>query len=115
MTTPSRRIPWSLLPPELAGTGLPVPVGLSLVVLMSGAGTPMAALIAPSAIGRERGAHINPAVTMGFWLMGSLNATLAAGDVVAKLCGGEIARLYHFESDRTGVLRRTPRATGDRP
>ena len=99
---------------ELAGTGLLVLVGLSLVILMFGAGTPMAALvpneavrrlitgflfgttgalIALSAIGRESGAHINPVVTIGFWLMGKLNATLAAGYIVAQLSGAVIGSL----------------------
>jgi aquaporin Z len=112
--TASTRIPWSLLVAELAGTGLLVLVGLSLVILMFGAGTPLAALvpneavrrlitgflfgttgalIALSPLGRESGAHINPVVTVGFWLMGKLSATLTAGYVVAQLCGAVIGAL----------------------
>jgi len=40
-----RRIPWSLFVSELIGTALLVLVGLSLVILMFGTGTPMASLI----------------------------------------------------------------------
>jgi aquaporin Z len=114
MSASSSRVPWSLLLAELAGTGLLVLVGLSLVIVMFGAGTPVAALvpneavrrlitgflfgttgalIALSAIGRESGAHINPVVTIGFWLMGKLNATLAAGYIVAQLGGAVLGSL----------------------
>ena len=40
-----RRIPWALFASELIGTALLVLVGLSLVILMFGTGTPMARLI----------------------------------------------------------------------
>ena len=46
-----RHIPWALFVSELIGTALLVLVGLSLVILMFGAGTPMARLIP------ERGAE----------------------------------------------------------
>jgi aquaporin Z len=89
-------------------------VGLSLVILMFGAGSPVApivpneavrrlitgflfgttgALIALSPIGRESGAHINPVVTLGFCLMGRLDATTAAGYVVAQLAGAAAGAL----------------------
>ena len=35
------------------------------------------ALIALSPVGRESGAHINPVVTLGFWLMGKLDSRIA--------------------------------------
>ena len=41
----SRHIPWGLFVSELIGTALLVLVGLSLVILMFGTGTPMARLI----------------------------------------------------------------------
>jgi aquaporin Z len=41
----SQHIPWALFVSELIGTALLVLVGLSLVILMFGAGTPMARLI----------------------------------------------------------------------
>lgn len=72
-------------------------VGLSVVILMFGVGSPMArvvpgegtrrlitgflfdttgALIALPPVGKESGAHIVPVVTMGFWLMGNSNQGL---------------------------------------
>src|SRR5512137_1886930 len=94
---------------ELIGTALLVLVGLSLVILMFGAGSPIAqvipseglrrlitgflfgttgALIALSPVGKVSGAHINPAVTLGFCLMQKINARVALGYVVAQLVGG---------------------------
>jgi len=69
-------------------------IGLSLVILMFGTGSPIigivpsegwrrlitgflfgttGALIALSPVGKESGAHINPVVTLGFWLMHKLD------------------------------------------
>jgi len=74
---------------EFAGTALLLLGGLSLVIFMFGTGSPIADLIpnvkirqiitgflfgsigasiALSPIGKLSGAHINPAVTMVFWL-----------------------------------------------
>ena len=99
---------------ELIGTALLVLVGLSLVILMFGTGSPIirvvpsegvrrvitgflfgstGALIALSPIGRESGAHINPAVTLGFWLMGKMDARVAIGYVVAQLIGACLGSL----------------------
>jgi aquaporin Z len=87
----SQRFPWRLFLYELSGTALLVLVGLSLVIVMFGTGSPMARLIpseglrrlitgflfgttgatiALSVVGEESGAHINPVVTV---------ATLSAG------------------------------------
>jgi aquaporin Z len=114
MGAPDRPVPWPLFLSELAGTALLVMVGLSVVILMFGAGSPIApfvpneavrrfitgflfgttgALIALSPIGRESGAHINPVVTLGFCLMGRLDATTAAGYVVAQLTGAILGSL----------------------
>ncbi len=99
---------------ELLGTALLVLVGLSLVIVMFGAGSPVArivpdeglrrlitgflfgttgALIALSPIGRESGAHINPVVTLGFWLMGKLDARTALDYVAAQLAGASLGSL----------------------
>jgi aquaporin Z len=43
--------------------------------------------VALSQIGKESGAHINPAVTMGFWLLRKLDARTALGYIVAQLVG----------------------------
>jgi aquaporin Z len=102
------RLPWQPLAAELAGTALLVLVGLSLVIVMFGAGSPLpqwipndalrrlvtgflfgttGALIALSPLGKESGAHINPIVTLGFWLMGKLGTRVAVGYVAAQLAG----------------------------
>jgi aquaporin Z len=109
-----RRFPWGLCCAELVGTGLLVLVGLSLVILMFGAGSPMlwlvpheglrhlitgflfgttGALIALSPVGKESGAHINPVVTLGFWLMGKLDLRIALAYVCAQLAGATVGAL----------------------
>jgi hypothetical protein len=108
-----RHIPWALFFSELIGTALLVLVGLSLVILMFGAGTPMARLIpseglrrlvtgflfgttgaciALSAVGRVSGAHINPAVTLAFRLMGKLDLPTTVGYVGAQSIGAVVGR-----------------------
>lgn len=109
-----RRATWSLWAAELVGTALLVGAGCSLVILDFGAGSPVArlveseparraitgflfgsvgALIALSPLGRTSGAHINPAVTLAFWLLGRMKGRVAAGYVVAQLAGGVIGGL----------------------
>lgn len=94
---------------EFIGTGVLVLVGLSLVILMFGDGAPGAtwlpnvkarqavtgflfgstgALIALSTIGKASGAHINPTVTLAFWLARKIDPTTALGYVFAQLAGG---------------------------
>jgi len=89
-------------------------IGLSLVILMFGAGSPVVrvvpgegtrrlitgflfgttgALIALSPVGKESGAHINPVVTLGFWLMGKLNSRIALSYVFAQLAGASVGAL----------------------
>ena len=101
--------PWRPYLAELVGTGLLVLVGLSLVIVMFGTGSPVAtvipgegtrrlvtgflfgttgALIALSPVGRISGAHINPVVSVAFRLMGKLESRVAAGYVAAQLAGG---------------------------
>ncbi len=108
MDTRDRSFPWMLLGAELIGTALLVGVGLSIVILDFGQGSPMiqlvpseggrrlitgflfgttGALIAISPLGKESGAHINPAVTLAFWLMGKLSARIALGYTFAQLIG----------------------------
>ncbi|HMI52608.1 MAG TPA: aquaporin [Candidatus Saccharimonadales bacterium] len=100
--------PWQLCFSEFVGTALLVWIGLSLVILMFGTGSPIigivpseglrrlitgflfgttGALIALSPVGKESGAHINPVVTLGFWLMHKLNTRTALGYVIAQLAG----------------------------
>ena len=110
----STPFPWRIFWSELIGTALLVLVGLSLVILMFGSGTPMAtlipsegsrrlitgfffgttgALIALSPVGKVSGAHINPVVTLAFRLMGKLDALTTLGYIVAQLFGAVIGSL----------------------
>ena len=109
-----RRIPWALFASELIGTAVLVLVGLSLVIFMFGAGTPMARLIpgeglrrlitgflfgttgaciALSPVGKVSGAHINPVVTLGFRLMGKLDLQTTLGYIAAQLLGAVVGSL----------------------
>ena len=108
------RFPWRIFRSELIGTAVLVLVGLSLVILMFGTGTPMAvlipsegprrlitgflfgttgALIALSPVGKVSGAHINPVVTLAFRLMGKLDALTTVAYIVAQLIGAVIGSL----------------------
>jgi aquaporin Z len=109
-----RHMPWRLFASELIGTALLVLVGLSIVILMFGAGTPMAQLIpgealrrlitgflfgttgaaiALSPVGKVSGAHINPVVTLAFRLMGKLDAQTTIGYILAQLLGAVLGSL----------------------
>ena len=103
-------LPWQIFLSEMIGTGVLLLGGLSVVILMFGAENPIAALvpsltarriitgflfgsiggaIALSPVGDVSGAHINPAVTLGFLLFGKLKPRVAFGYVVAQ-SGGAI-------------------------
>ncbi len=105
---------WPPYVAEFIGTALLVLVGLSVVILNFGNGSPVArlipsagarraitgflfgstgGLIAISPIGKESGAHINPVVTLAFWLMGKFRGRHAASYVVAQLAGGIVGAL----------------------
>jgi aquaporin Z len=106
--------PWRLFLCELSGTAVLVLVGLSFVIGMFGTGSPMTQLIpsvglrrlitgflfgttgasiALSKVGKESGAHINPAVTMVFWLFHKLDGRTAVIYVLGQLAGGIIGAL----------------------
>lgn len=108
---------------ELIGTAALLIGGLSAVILMFGDGSPLPALIpneavrraitgflfgstgaaiALSPIGKVSGAHINPAVTLGFWLMGKLNSNVAVGYVLAQLAGAVLGMLPLLAWGATG-------------
>ena len=110
----SQPFPWRLFLCELCGTAVLVLVGLSLVIGMFGTGSPMTQLIpseglrqlitgflfgttgasiALSVVGKESGAHINPAVTMVFWLFRKLDGRTAIIYVLGQLAGGVIGSL----------------------
>jgi aquaporin Z len=104
-------LPWQIFLSELIGTGILLLGGLSLVIFMFGTGSPVAPLIpnialrqalsgflfgcigagiALSPVGEFSGAHINPAVTMGFLLMGKLKPRPAFGYMVAQVGGATL-------------------------
>ncbi|HET9941762.1 MAG TPA: aquaporin [Terriglobia bacterium] len=101
-------IPWRLFLAEAIGTGLLLLGGLSLVIFVFGAGSPVelwipsiairrtftgflfgcvGSLIALSTVGKESGAHLNPAVTFGFWLMQKIDGKTAVGYSLAQVAG----------------------------
>ncbi len=107
-------LPWQVFVSELAGTALLILVGLSLVIFMFGEGSPVksvlpgeglrrlitgflfgsaGALIALSPVGKRSGAHINPAVTLAFRLMGKLDLRTTLGYIAAQLIGAVIGSL----------------------
>ncbi len=94
---------------EFLGTAILVLGGLSAVVVDFSAGSPVAriipdasprllltgalfagtgALVTISPIGRRSGAHLNPAVTLAFWLTGHVHHHDLAGYVVGQVLGG---------------------------
>ena len=108
---PTRR---KLFLSEMCGTALLLMIGLSSVIFMFSESSPFVTLvpsvtlrrmlngfffgsvgaaIALSPIGRISGAHINPVVTMGFYLTGKLTRRSAIGYVVAQLCGAIVGCL----------------------
>ncbi len=103
-----------LLLSEFVGTGLLVAVGVSIVILDFGAGSPVAAVlpdaglrrlitgflfgavgasIAVSPVGKVSGAHINPVVTLAFWVKRKMTHGHAAGYILAQLAGGLLGAL----------------------
>jgi glycerol uptake facilitator-like aquaporin len=111
--------------------GAAVLVGLSLVILMFGSGSPIVrvvpseglrrlitgfcfgttgALIALSPVGKVSGAHINPVVTLGFRLMGKMQSGLAAGYVISQFVGATVVRCRFYCGVRwAGALHLGPR------
>jgi len=99
---------------EFFGTALLLMLGLSIVIFMFGSGSPMADLIpavklrqaltgflfgsigasiALSPIGKLSGAHINPAVTIVFWLFRKIEGRLTITYILAQLTGAIIGCL----------------------
>ena len=107
-------LPRHLFFSEMIGTGLLLLSGLSLVIAVNGAGSPVpewvpneslrrsltgfvfgcfGALISVSPVGKVSGAHINPAVTFGFLLARKLEPRPALGYVIAQLTGAALGCL----------------------
>ena len=110
----AERFVWPPYVAEFIGTALLILVGLSVVILNFGNGSPVArlipsagarraltgflfgstgGLIAISPIGKESGAHINPIVTLAFWLMGKFGGRHTVSYIVAQLTGGVVGAL----------------------
>jgi aquaporin Z len=104
-----RKLIWALVA-EFIGTALLIAVGLSVVIAMFGASSPLTelipdpglrrlitgfafgttgALIAVSPVGKVSGAHINPAVTLGFWMLRKIDGRHAISYMIAQ-CAGAI-------------------------
>jgi len=105
---------WQIFKYEMLGTGLLLLIGLSLVTAMFGTGSPIVklipyigyrrlitgflfggtgALIAISPIGKVSGAHINPVVTMAFFLFKKINARTALSYITGQFAGAIVGCL----------------------
>jgi len=99
---------------ELMGTALLVLVGLSVVIFINGKGSPIiklipdpgtrraisgflfgttGCLIAVSTVGKISGAHINPIVSIAFWLRKTMQFKNMLGYVIAQMAGAAIGCL----------------------
>lgn len=99
---------------EFLGTAFLVGAGLSIVILMFGSGSPAiklipdtglrrlitgflfgstGALIAISVLGKHSGAHINPVVTLAFFLQRKMNIAHSLGYFIAQMTGASVGAL----------------------
>ncbi|HUZ47012.1 MAG TPA: aquaporin [Terriglobia bacterium] len=99
---------------EFIGTALLIAAGLSIVIVDFGVGSPVATLvpdagvrrlitgflfgaigggIAVSPVGKVSGAHINPVVTLAFWIKRKMTGGRALGYFLAQLGGGLLGAL----------------------
>lgn len=105
-TEQRRELHWLIWGAESTGTALLVLGALSAVALALGSGSPLAgwsesprllvtgllvgtcvALLAVSPLGRLSGAHLNPAITLGFWVLRMVPGRELIGYVLAQLIG----------------------------
>jgi aquaporin Z len=128
---------WPLWCAELFGTALLIGGGCSFVILDFGASSPILALVpdagarraltgflfgavgallAVSRVGKISGAHLNPVVTLAFWLEGRMAAGVAVGYTLAQLVGGVIGavplRLWRAMGASTSYAATVPGPAG---
>ncbi|HTQ27294.1 MAG TPA: aquaporin [Puia sp.] len=105
---------WSIFLYEMICTALLLVIGLSFVTIMFGAGSPVeklipdlgirriitgflfgstGALIAISPLGTVSGAHVNPVVSMVFWLFQKIDKKTAASYILGQFTGALIGCL----------------------
>ena len=103
-----RQLHWPEYGAELLGTAFLVFVGLSAVVFDFGQGSPLASLVSASSprrlitgllfagsgslvaispLGKLSGAHINPSVSLAFWVQGKLHSHDLLGYVIGQFLG----------------------------
>jgi aquaporin Z len=119
---------------EFAGTALLLAIGLSIVIFNWGKGSVVASwvpsvplrrlvtgflfgctgcLVTISPIGKISGAHINPAVSLAFWLRGKMKTKLLIGYIISQmlgavagcvplLCWGEQGRSINYANTSPG-------------
>ena len=108
MSTKMHPAAWRMFLAEIIGTAILIFVGLSIVIISFGKGSPAihlipdaglrrlitgflfgstGALIAISPVGKVSGAHINPVVSISFWLTGKLQGNYTIGYVLSQLLG----------------------------
>jgi aquaporin Z len=118
------KVPLKIYLSEFAGTGLLVLVGLSFVIIDFGKGSNIVTLIpdsglrrlitgflfgltgaaiAVSFLGKESGAHINPVVTLAFYLKKKIGSGHAIGYVVSQLAGAILGALPLLFWGQTGA------------
>jgi len=121
---PIARLHPKLYVAEAIGTALLIAVGLSIVIGIFGVGSPIAqllpsepgrralagalfgltgTLITISPLGKLSGAHINPSVTLAFWLEGKLATRDALGYVVAQCLGAVVGAMALLAWGRMGA------------
>lgn len=115
---------WKLFVAEFVGTALLVAVGVSIVILDFGEGSPVVALlpdpairrlitgfmfgvvgasIAVSPLGKVSGAHINPVVFLAFWLKRKISGPHALGYVISQVAGGIVGAFPLLAWGRMGA------------
>lgn len=128
---------WPMYLSEFIGTALLIVIGLSFVIFDFGTGSPVVALlpdagtrrlltgflfgltgamIAISSVGKISGAHINPVVTLAFYLKGKLSWRHAVAYIVAQFAGaiaGAVPLLLWNQMGRSVSFGSTAPGKGD--